>query len=103
MAGGLLELGELQDHVRSLASLSATPAPFITCYARVERALIHDHVVAERVEELRRSFEGEEAVLFEEALVPIERLLSTDLKAGSLGVAVFSRAGPQPFFLALQF
>jgi hypothetical protein len=35
--------------------------------------------------------------------VPIERFLSDELDKSSKGVAVFSRAGQQPYFLALQF
>jgi hypothetical protein len=63
----------------------------------------HRRVFANRVEELKRSFAGEAAQQFEEALVPIERFLSSELHRSSKGVAVFSRAGRQPFFLALQF
>jgi hypothetical protein len=65
--------------------------------------LKHRRVFTDRIEELKRSFAGETAQLFEEALAPIERFLSLELRRGSKGVAVFSRAGRQPFFLALQF
>jgi hypothetical protein len=65
--------------------------------------LKHRRVFTNRVEELRRSFSGQAAQLFEEALAPIERFLSVELHRGSKGAAVFSRAGRQPFFLALQF
>jgi hypothetical protein len=99
-----MELREFQGHIRRLATLPKTRAPVVSCYLRVEGGdLKHRRVFAGRVEELRRSFAGEDARLLEEALTPIERFLSTEVHRGSKGVAVFSRAGRQPFFLALQF
>ncbi len=99
-----MELREFQGHIRSLASLPETRAPVVSCYLRVEGGrLKHRRVFTDRIEELKRSFAGETAQLFEEALAPIERFLSLELRRGSKGVAVFSRAGRQPFFLALQF
>ena len=99
-----MQLQELQGHIRELATLSETRSPVISCYLRVEGGrLRHRRTFANRIEELRRSFAGEAAELFEEALAPVERFLSGELHRGSKGVAVFSRAGRQPFFLALQF
>jgi len=99
-----MDLGEFQGHIRRLASLPETPAPVVSCYLRVEGGhLKHRRVFTSRVEELKRSFAGEAAQQFEEALAPIERFLSVELHRGSKGVAVFSRSGRQPFFLALQF
>ena len=99
-----MELKEFQDHIRELACLPQTPAPVISCYLPVEGGqLKHGSEFTDRVEELRRSFAAEAALQFEEALAPIERFLSVELHEGSQGVAVFSRAGRQPLFLALQF
>ena len=99
-----MELREFQGHIRTLASLPETRAPVVSCYSRVEGGrLKHRRVFTRRIEELRRSFAGEAAQLFEEALAPIERFFSVELQRGSKGVAVFSRSGRQPFFLALQF
>ena len=99
-----MELREFQGHIRKLASLPETGAPVVSCYLRVEGGhLKHRRVFANRVEELRRSFAGEDAQLFEKALLPIEQFLTTELNRSSKGVAFFSRAGRRPFFLALQF
>ncbi len=99
-----MELREFQGHIRTLASLPETRAPVVSCYLRVEGGrLRHRRVFTRRIEEIKRSFAGEAAQLFEEALAPIERFLSVELQRGSKGVAVFSRSGRQPFFLALQF
>jgi len=99
-----MELRTLQGHIRTLASLPETRAPVVSCYLRVEGGrLKHRRVFSKRIEELRRSFAGEAAQLFEEAIAQIERFLSVELQRGSKGVAVFSRSGRQPFFLALQF
>jgi len=99
-----VELREFQHHIRELACLTQTPAPVISCYLRVDGGQMqHGDQFTDRVDELRLSFSGEAVLLFEEALVPIERFLSADLKEGSQGVAVFSRGGEQPLFLALQF
>jgi Zn finger protein HypA/HybF involved in hydrogenase expression len=99
-----MELKTLQGHIRTLASLPETRAPVVSCYLRVEGGrLKHRRVFSKRIEELRRSFAGEAAQLFEEAIAQIERFLSVELQRGSKGVAVYSRSGRQPFFLALQF
>lgn len=99
-----MELKELQGHIRRLASLPRTPAPLISCYLRVEDGRARHHrVFASRIREIGRSYEEEEARQFEEALVPIERYLSSDVHPDSRGVAAFSRAGDQPVFVALQF
>ena len=79
-----MELKELQGHIRTLASLPETRAPVVSCYLRVGGGrLKHRRVFTKRIEELRRSFAGEAAQLFEEALVPIERFLSRELQRGS--------------------
>jgi Zn finger protein HypA/HybF involved in hydrogenase expression len=99
-----VELRDLQEHIRELACLSQTPAPVISCYLRVDGGrLQHPNDFTDRVEELRQSFQGEALLQFEEALEPIEQFLSANLNKGSQGVAVFSRGGRQPLFMALQF
>lgn len=99
-----MELKEFQDHIHSLASLPQTSAPVISCYLAVEGGVLtHRSEFTDRIDELRRSFAEEAALQFEEALVPIDRFITLELNKGSKGVAVFSRAGQQPFFLGLQF
>ena len=99
-----MDLREFQVHIRNLASLPRTRAPVISCYLRVQGGRVkHRRVLDRRIGELRRCFAGEAAQQFEKALEPIERFLSTELHRSSRGVAVFSRVGQQPYFLALQF
>jgi len=87
-----------------LATLPVTDAPVISCYQtlaagrRADRSAFDD-----RVQSLRRGLSLQEQHAFDAALAPIERLLATELLPNSKGIAVFSRAGEQPFFLPLQF
>ena len=99
-----MELKELQQHVRTLATLEETSSQVISCYLNLEAgASGYRNALDERAGLLRKTFTGEARKDFEAALGRIEDFLNAELRPGTKGVAVFSRAGAQPFFLPLQF
>ena len=99
-----MELKELQQHIRTLATLEETSSQVISCYLNLEDGTAaYRNALDERVGMLRKTFSGEERKDFEEALSRIEDFLSAGLRPNTKGVSIFSRAGAQPFFLPLQF
>lgn len=99
-----METRELEDHVRTLATLGESEAPLISCYLEIGTGSpgFHD-VLDARVHTLRQSLTGNELNLFEQALSRIETFLGTEIATWARGAAFFARAGKQPFFLSLQF
>ena len=99
-----MELKELQQHIRTLATLEETSSQVISCYLNLEDGTAgYRNALDERAGILRKTFAGEERKDFEKALGRIEDFISTGLRPGTKGVAIFSSGGAQPFFLPLQF
>ena len=96
-----MELKELQRHIRTLAALPETEVPVISCYLNLERR--YRPALDDRGRLLRKSLVGKARRHFEEALGQVEAYLRAGVPAGTRGVAIFARGGPQPFFLPLQF
>lgn len=95
---------ELEGHIRTLATLAESEAPVISCYLEVGNGSPGFHkVLNDRVQTLRQSLRGNALRPFEEALSTIRTYLQTEIATWSRGVALFARAGEQPFFLPLQF
>jgi len=100
----IMERKNLPQHVRTLVTLPVTDAPFISCYQTLAAGRLADrNAFDDRMQSLRRglSIQGQHA--FDAALARIEEMLETELMPNSKGLAAFSRAGEQPFFLPLQF
>jgi len=99
-----MEVKTLQRHIAALATLEETDAPVITCYLNLEKsALAYQHVLAGKIQTLKESLHGSKRFQVEAALGTIETYLRERRGGGSLGLALFSRAGTQPFFLPLEF
>ena len=99
-----MELKNLQQHVRTLATLPETPAPIISCYLTIHDGRIKDPSAFDtQVRPLIGSLTGQTRQHFEDALDPIGQYLAAKLQPEAKGVAIFSRAGGKPFFLPLQF
>lgn len=99
-----MEVKTLQQHIVTLATLQETDAPVISCYLNLEGGpLAYQEVLAERVQTLRKSLRDPERRQLDAAFHPIEAYLRERPEAGSLGLALFSSAGQQPFFLPLEF
>lgn len=99
-----MELKSLQRHIQALVSLPETEAPVISCYLQLNQGNVKDR---DRFDELVRSLgrgvlaENRQDVV--DAMPPIEAYLQDELSVDTKGVAIFSRAGDEPFFLAFQF
>ena len=75
-----MELKELQQHVRTLATLNETAAPVISCYLNLENGTASYREPFEaRVRLLRKSLAGAEWRDFEEAAGRIRDYLATEL------------------------
>lgn len=99
-----MQTKELVEHIRTLATLTESEAPMISCYLEVGNGRQgHKHVLDERLQTLRQSLKANSLALFDEAFSRIETFLRTELAPGCRGVALFARAGERPFFLPLQF
>lgn len=94
----------LQKQVRTLISLPVADAPVISCYQALAGGRLADRVAFdERMRSLRQSVSVQWQHDFDVALARIEEMIATELSPISKGLAAFSRAGEQPFFLPLQF
>lgn len=100
-----MDLSQFQTHIRTLITLEEDDAPIVSCY--VHRAAegndSQPHVFDRRVAVIRKVLGGQVLDRFEEAFERVQRYLATDLRPKTRGVAMFARAGPNPFFLGLQF
>lgn len=97
-----MELSELNEHILALARLEETRSPIISCYLNGVSGFGFTAIFEERIEVLRRTIAEEVRFDFEQALGKIEDYLGARAVAESLRVAIFSRAGEQPLFLALS-
>lgn len=99
-----MDVKTLQQHLLALATLNETGAPVVSCYLNLERGpLAYRGALDERVELLRRSLPEPQRSQVAAALEPIEAWLRARPANGTQGLALFSRAGDQPFFLPLAF
>jgi rubrerythrin len=102
--GSDVNMEELEEHIRTLAALEESDAHVISCYLNVGRGRFGFRwMLDERVQLLRKSLSVHALGQFEEALGKIEAFLSDGFSIRTRGIAVFARAGRQPFFLALRF
>ena len=99
-----MERQNLQQHIRTLITLPVTAAPVISCYQSLAAGGLTDrNAFDERMRSLRKSLRVQEQQDFDAALARIEQMFAMDLLPHAKGLAAFSRAGEQPFFLPLQF
>src|SRR5664279_2138963 len=97
-----MDVNTLQQHLSALATLTETGAPVVSCYLNLERGPIsYRGALDARMELLRRSLPEARRNLVVAAMAPIEAWLRALPANGMQGVAMFSRAGDQPFFLPL--
>jgi rubrerythrin len=99
-----MDVKTLQAHLLALATLNETGAPVVSCYLNLERGpLAYRSALDARVELLRRSLPEPRRSQVAAAMEPIEAWLRARPANGAQGLALFSRAGDQPFFLPLVF
>lgn len=99
-----MKLALLQQHIRELATLPETDAPVISCYLTLSKGRLKDrNAFDDQVRSLERSSTRASRQDLADAIHRIEAYVAKELLPDTKGLAVFSRAGDEPFFLPLQF
>ena len=99
-----MELRQLEDHIRTLATVEEAESPLISCYLDLSKGVIgcRDDVDA-RFQTIRKSFPARSGAEIGESADRIAAYLNGSISERTQGLAVFSRGGPTPFWLPLQF
>lgn len=99
-----MELRKLEEHIRTLSIVPEMESPLISCYLDLSVGVIACREELEaRMHLLRKSLPVRNVPELEQCSAKIEAFLDADLLPGTRGLAIFVRAGDQPFWLALQF
>ena len=99
-----MELKNLHQHIRTLATLEETNSPVISYYLNRESNELASRLrLTERGRVLRQSLWGQARHDFEAAMNQVEEYLDHELLPEARGVAIFARVNQGPFFLPLQF
>ena len=97
-------MSELQNHIRTLASVEETEAPLISCYFDMrKRPLGYLDQLEARIRLLRKTLSPSLLGDFEQAAARIAICLGEPIAPATQGLAVFARGGKQPFYLSLEF
>ena len=98
---------DLQDHLRVLAALPESDAPVVSCYLDLTAGRTGRNswqsLLERRVALLRRVTPDYDLDFLDAAMERIQSFLTMELRAEARGVAVFARAGREPYFCGLQF
>ncbi len=99
-----MEHKDLQECIRSLAMMDETDSIFISCYLNLEKssASCRDFL-KERELLLAKSVPDGLRKNFSKTMGKIYSFLSKKPLGGKKGIAIFSREGSEPFFIALEF
>ena len=99
-----MDLQNLQQHIRTLATLEETGTPVVSYYLNCADDLEQNRLLLSEQERiLRRTLPPKARQHFAEAMQQIESFLDSTLQPEAKGVALFARSGEIPFFLPLQF
>jgi peptide subunit release factor 1 (eRF1) len=99
-----VELTRLEEHIRTLATVAETECPLISCYLDLsEGVTVGREELGLRLELLRKCLPAQAKVEFDQAAGKIQKFLNEGLPPRTKSLAAFSRAGDQPFWLALEF
>jgi hypothetical protein len=99
-----MDLKELQNHIRVLASLEESDSPMISCYLDLSdgaKSCIDEIDVRHQI--LSKALPAENAAAVGELARKIQDYLIAAILPRTRGLAAFARAGQNPFWLALQF
>lgn len=99
-----MEHKDLQECIRSLATMDETDSVFISCYLNLEKGAAGCRdFLRERELMLEKSVPKGFRKNFSKTMGKVHSFLSEKSLGGVKGAAIFSRAGSEPFFLALEF
>lgn len=99
-----MDLRKLDKELRVLSMLPETEAPVTSCYLNIgDGPAGYRNELDERVRTVTCRLKGAERQDFQESWQSIEMFLAGSVLPNAKGIALFSRAGQDPFFLPLQF
>lgn len=99
-----MEHKDLQECIRSLATMDETDSVFISCYLNLEKGAAGCRdFLRERELMLEKSVPKGFRKNFSKTMGKVHSFLSEKSLGGVKGAAIFSREGSEPFFLALEF
>ncbi len=99
-----MERQYIQEHIKKLATLDDHESPVISCYLNLENDRNQYKLyLKERIRFVTSSLRKSELAEFNKAMAKITAFMDNKLNAKTRGVALFVRAGKNPFFLPLQF
>ena len=99
-----MELKKLKQHIRTLATLPEKDNPIVSCYMMLENGRVKfSNAYDELIQPIKGGLSTQEWQSVKAALEPIRIYLDNKLQPDAKGIAIFSRAGGEPFFLPLQF
>ncbi len=99
-----MDLKKLKKHIKTLATLPETDELVISCYMTLEDCRIKDsNAFEEHLQPIKKVLSGQHWQNMKDALEPIRAYLAEKLLPDAKGIAIFSRAGEEPFFFPLQF
>ncbi len=99
-----MELRELQQYIRMLATLEETSSPVVSCYIKLETNLVDvRHTVESQMRKISKGLPVNLQPEFDEAFENIEKYLNGQFPPATKGLAIFARGGAWPFWQALQF
>lgn len=99
-----MEVTELEQRIRLLATVEETDSPMISCYLDLSNGRAgYRNELDTRVQLLRKTLPLRSAGEFEDALASIQALLDEAILPRTRGLAAFARAGEKPFWQQLQF
>ncbi|MBS1854246.1 MAG: hypothetical protein JST11_02690 [Acidobacteria bacterium] len=99
-----MEVIELENHLRTLATLEENDSPVISCYLDLSNGLAGCRgLLSIRLLTLRKLLPQHQTEDFDQAAARIHAYLGAPLPPRTRGLALFSRGGALPFWLALEF
>ena len=99
-----MRIEKLDEYIKELATLEPREAPVVNCYLDLGSGSgNYRSILDERVHVLRKSLPEKDLDQFEEALAKIEGFLQNGVAPVTRGIAIFARAGADPYFLAIPF
>jgi hypothetical protein len=99
---GAVDLIELRKQLRALATLGASEALMVSCYASVEYGLARRDVIERRVRAIRATLSNSQRGELDGTMSRIYAQLE-QRSSRTRGMAVFARGGDAPYFRALEF
>lgn len=98
-----MTLNDLQDRIRSLATLHPNMDPLISCYIDLESGPFRfRQVIDARLRDIQASLDDSRQDAFLQARMTLESVLARQVSGPTRGLAVFTRGGRRPFLEVIE-